>query len=210
MLLFCYSILRYCQRSVGLPAADGPAGHSSGCLCAGHPDTALNAGHCRLLTKRGERPVFVCVSESSARLKIACPPVNAAAAPLKTAGPGSCLHWATWKLILSLCRYLVTTPPLRTLFVACFVQAPSRRQSQPHKKSSFWIHWARMNTENVLFCPSVHKLVLTHWALSVCLKRCFMEHFLLLPLWIHPHRADFKAAGRTWSQCTANYLLTFI
>lgn len=39
-----------------------------------------------------------------------------------------------------------------------------------------------MNTGNFLFCAFIHKLVLTHWALSVCLKRFFMKHFLLLPL----------------------------
>lgn len=67
------------------------------------------------------------------RLKIARPPVSAL--PLKTAGPGFCLHSATWKLILSLCHYLVPTPPLLQLFVGCFVRAPSRRQSRPNKKS---------------------------------------------------------------------------
>lgn len=122
----------------------------------------------------------VCVWKKWTWLKPACPPVNAL--PLKTAGPGYRLHSATWKLILSLCRYLVTTPPLLPPFVGCFVWAPSQRQSQPHKKSSFWIHWPPMNTGNFLFCPFVHKLVLTHRALSVCLKRFFMEHFLLLPL----------------------------
>ncbi len=111
------------------------------------------------------------------RLKIACPPVNAL--PLKTAGPGSCLHSATYKLILPLCCYLVTTPPLLPPFVGCFVRAPSRRQSQPHKESSFWIHWPPMNTGDFLFCAVIHKSVLTHWALSVCLKRFFMNHFLL-------------------------------
>lgn len=114
------------------------------------------------------------------RLKIARPPVKAS--PLKTAGSGSCLHSATWKLILSLCHYLVPTPPLLPLFVDCFVRVPSRRQSQPNKKSSFWIHWSGMNTGNFPYCSTVHKLVLTHRALSIYLKRFFMKHFLLLPL----------------------------
>lgn len=87
----------------------------------------------------------------------------------------------TYKLILSLCCYLVTTPPLRPPFVVCFVRAPSGRQSQPHKKSSFRIHWPPMNTGNFLFCAFIHKSVITHQALSVRLKRFFMEHFLLLP-----------------------------
>lgn len=122
----------------------------------------------------------VCVWKKCTWLKIACPAVNAS--PLKTAGLGCRLHSATRKLILSLCRYLVTTPPLLPLFVGCFVRAPSRRQSQPHKRSSFWIHWPPMNTGNFLYCASIHKLALTHWVLSVRLKRFFMEHFLLLPL----------------------------
>lgn len=115
------------------------------------------------------------------QLKIACPPVNVS--PLKTAGLGFCLHSATWKLILSLCADLVTTPPLLPPFVGCFVQAPSRRQSQPHKKSSFWIHWPPMNSGNFLYCAFIHKSLLTHWAVSVCLKRFFMGHFLLLSLY---------------------------
>lgn len=136
-------------------------------VTAGYWQSSVKGGFC------------VCAWKERTRLKIACPPVNAS--PLKTAGPGSCLHSATYKLILSLCRYLVATPPLLPPFVGGFVRAPSRRQSQPHKKSSFWIHWPPMNTGNLLFCAFIHKLVLTHWALSVCLKRFFMWHFLLLP-----------------------------
>lgn len=137
----------------------------------------VTAGYWQSSVKGG---VCVCAWKKCTRLKMACPPVNAS--PLKTAGTGSCLHSATYKLILSLCRYLVTTPPLLPPFVGCFVRAPSRRQSQPHKKSSFWIHWPPMNTGNFLFCAFIHNLVLTHWALSVCIKRFFMKHFLLLPL----------------------------
>lgn len=80
-----------------------------------------------------------------------------------------------------MCRYRVTTPPLLPPFVGCFVRAPSRRQSQPHKKSSFWIHWPPMNTGNFLFCAFIHKLALTHWVLSARLKGFFREHFLLFP-----------------------------
>lgn len=163
------------------PAADNAVPLCSSIFCAGDPDAALNAGHHRLLTKLGERGggFCVCAWKTCTRLKIACPPVNAS--PLKTAGPGSCLHSPTYKLILSLCCYLVTTPPLRPPFVVCFVRAPSGRQSQPHKKSSFRIHWPPMNTGNFLFCAFIHKSVITHQALSVRLKRFFMEHFLLLP-----------------------------
>lgn len=121
--------------------------------------------------------VVLCAWKKCTRLKIVRPAVNAS--PLKTAGLGSCLHSAMYKLILSLCRYRVTTPPLLPPFVACFVREPSQRQSQPHKKSSFWIHWAPMNSGNFLFGAFIHKLVLAHWVLSAQLKRFFTEHFLL-------------------------------
>lgn len=121
--------------------------------------------------------VVLCAWKKCTRLKILCPVVNAS--PLKTAGLGSCLHSAMYKLILSLCRYRVTTPPLLPPFVACFVQEPSRRQSQPHKKSSFWIHWPPMNSGNFLFGAFIHKSVLTHWVLSAQLKRFFTQRFLL-------------------------------
>lgn len=42
----------------GHQAADTPEAHSSSSFCARDPDAALNAGHCRLLTKLGERGVL--------------------------------------------------------------------------------------------------------------------------------------------------------
>lgn len=110
----------------GYPAADNPVPLSPTIFCARDPDAALNAGHRRLLTKLGERGGGGGVScgrmKEAHVIKNSGPPVNAS--PLKTAGPGSCRHSATYKLILSLCRYRVTTPPLLPPFVGCFVRAP--------------------------------------------------------------------------------------
>lgn len=139
------------------------------------PWMQVSAGYWQSLGK--ERGVALYAWKKCTRLKIVCPPVNAS--PLKTAGLGSCLHSAMYKLILTLCRRRVTTPPLLPPFVACFVREPSQRQSQPHKKSSFWIHWPPMNSGNLLFGASIHKLVLTHWILSSRLKKFFTERFLL-------------------------------
>lgn len=157
---------------IQLQTSSLPASFVQGTLT--QPWMQVSAGYWQSSWGRG---VVLCVWKKCTRLKIVRPAVNAS--PLKTAGLGSCLHSAMYKLILSLCRYRVTTPPLLPPFVACFVREPSQRQSQPHKKSSFWIHWAPMNSGNFLFGAFIHKLVLAHWVLSAQLKRFFTEHFLL-------------------------------
>lgn len=118
----------------------------TGTFCAGDPDAALNTGHSRLLTKLCERGVLcACLKGATRTVKISLPSVNAAPGWAKLLPPFS--HVKVDSLIVPLS---CPNSSFTACFVTRFVVASSHWQSQPHKRSSFWIHCPSMNTGNFL------------------------------------------------------------
>lgn len=121
----------------------------TGIFCAGDPDAALNAGHRRLLTKLCEKGVLcACLKGAMRTVKNSLPACQCSA--IKNSWAGLLPPFSHVKVDSLIVPLSCPNSSFTACFVTRFVVAPSHRQSQPHKRSSFWIHCPPMNTGNFL------------------------------------------------------------